>query len=274
MLLQVRGSERPSNRPPNARQNADGVSVYICIFVELFRWYIFAYICGESLIKTPSRRYICVCLHLIGKSVFQTFRIIPDNLYHTPFCPVIFSVYCFNIKNNNNINYIINFHELADHETVPSFLEHVSKTKCLFVLNPASILIFSIIQLFNLPLLLTSTLGKTFWKLLQNFPLKMDLENWSFWACFIIMISCWYDIYTFKRHPGSRLNLKMLPFQYRNIRHKDKTILHPSYLYNGNPIPGKTVLILRLGPGCFVITHWHFTFSVMYSNLQRVSVFA
>ena len=51
------------------------------------------------------------------------------------------------------------------------------------------------------------------------------------------------------REPGARLNIKM-SYQYRNSHYKDKTVSWPSYLSNGNPIPGKNVFILRRGTGC------------------------
>ena len=41
------------------------------------------------------------------------------------------------------------------------------------------------------------------------------------------------------------LSQKTSSFQYRNSHYKDKTVTRPSYLYNGNPIPGKTVFIMR-----------------------------
>ena len=49
--------------------------------------------------------------------------------------------------------------------------------------------------------------------------------------------------------PGGCLDIKMSSYQYRNSHYKDNTVFRPSYLYNGNPIPGKTVFIERRGPG-------------------------
>ena len=49
---------------------------------------------------------------------------------------------------------------------------------------------------------------------------------------------------------GSRRDIKISFYQYRNFHYKDKTVWRPSYLYNGYPILGKTVFILRQGPGC------------------------
>ena len=52
---------------------------------------------------------------------------------------------------------------------------------------------------------------------------------------------------TLIRRSGARLIIKM-SFQYKNSDYKGKTASRPSYLYNWNPIPGKTVFILRRGP--------------------------
>ena len=46
----------------------------------------------------------------------------------------------------------------------------------------------------------------------------------------------------FVNQPVVRLNIKTVSYQYCNSHYKDKTVPRPSYLYNGNPIPGKTVL--------------------------------
>ena len=57
-----------------------------------------------------------------------------------------------------------------------------------------------------------------------------------------------------------RFNIKTPSCQYRNIHYKDKTVSRPSYLYNGNPIPGKTVFILRRVPELFhCCTHRYLT---------------
>ena len=45
-----------------------------------------------------------------------------------------------------------------------------------------------------------------------------------------------------------RLNIKMSSYQDRGYHQTNKTASRPSYLYSGNPIPGKTVFILRRGP--------------------------
>ena len=42
--------------------------------------------------------------------------------------------------------------------------------------------------------------------------------------------------------PGVYLNIKMSSYQYRNFHHEDETVSQPSYLYDGNPLSGKTVL--------------------------------
>ena len=52
------------------------------------------------------------------------------------------------------------------------------------------------------------------------------------------------EIITINMHPGACLDIKMSSYQYRNF-----LAVRPSYLYNGNPIPGKTVFILRQGSG-------------------------
>ena len=46
-----------------------------------------------------------------------------------------------------------------------------------------------------------------------------------------------------------RLNIKMSSYQYMDPHVKDKTVSLPSYYRHGNPIPGKTVFILRRSPG-------------------------
>ena len=48
--------------------------------------------------------------------------------------------------------------------------------------------------------------------------------------------------------PGGRLILKMPSYRYIYSHYKDKTILRPFNLYNGNPIPEKTVFILKQSP--------------------------
>ena len=48
--------------------------------------------------------------------------------------------------------------------------------------------------------------------------------------------------------PGARIDIKM-SYQHRNSHYKDETVSRPSYLYNGNPIPEKTVFTLRKGRG-------------------------
>ena len=57
--------------------------------------------------------------------------------------------------------------------------------------------------------------------------------------------------------PGARLNMKMSSYQYTNCQCKDKTVSRPSYLYNGNPMPGKTVFILRQSPGANELRYYH-----------------
>ena len=43
------------------------------------------------------------------------------------------------------------------------------------------------------------------------------------------------------KNPGPRINIKMT-YQYRNSHYKDKTVVRPSYLYNGNPYPERPSL--------------------------------
>ena len=47
--------------------------------------------------------------------------------------------------------------------------------------------------------------------------------------------------------------------QFRDSHDRDKTVSRPSYLYHGNPIPGKTVFILKrtiLSPGDIITGHF------------------
>ena len=62
-----------------------------------------------------------------------------------------------------------------------------------------------------------------------------------------------YGIRQWLWRPGACLNIKMSSWQYGNSHYKDKTVSRPSYLYNGNPIPGKTVFILRRGSDFFSV---------------------
>ena len=51
---------------------------------------------------------------------------------------------------------------------------------------------------------------------------------------------------------GTHLNMNILSYHYRNSHHQDKAVSWPSsYLYNGNPILGKTIFILRWGPDLY-----------------------
>ena len=47
---------------------------------------------------------------------------------------------------------------------------------------------------------------------------------------------------------GDCLNIKILSYQFRKSYYKHNMVSQLSYLYNGNPIPGKNVFILRLSP--------------------------
>ena len=53
-----------------------------------------------------------------------------------------------------------------------------------------------------------------------------------------------------RRMGPSQYKSTVLP-TYSNSHYKDKTVSRPYYLYNGNPVPGKTVFTLRRGPD-----HW------------------
>ena len=54
---------------------------------------------------------------------------------------------------------------------------------------------------------------------------------------------------------GGPLNINTPSYKYRHSYYKDRTVSRQSYLYNGNPIYRKTVLILIQGPGrCLVPT--------------------
>ena len=47
---------------------------------------------------------------------------------------------------------------------------------------------------------------------------------------------------------GSRLNIKMPPGQYRNSYPTYNTVSRSPYLYNGNSLPGITMLLFKRGP--------------------------
>ena len=51
-------------------------------------------------------------------------------------------------------------------------------------------------------------------------------------------------------------------YKYRYSHYKDKTVSRPSYLYNGNPIPSKTVFMLRQGPG----DSWEYTSCILHAD--------
>ena len=65
------------------------------------------------------------------------------------------------------------------------------------------------------------------------------------------------------RRSGGRLSVKMSSYQYREPHVKDKMAPRPSYLYNANHIPGKTVFILRRGAGDTYIRQWTGTLSAL-----------
>ena len=57
-------------------------------------------------------------------------------------------------------------------------------------------------------------------------------------------------------NPGDLLNTKMPSYQYRDSHYKDKTVSRPSYLYDGNPLHGKTVLTLKRRPDELINVWW------------------
>ena len=56
---------------------------------------------------------------------------------------------------------------------------------------------------------------------------------------------------TLLRRYGASLNIKMSSYQYRNSHYIDKPVSRPSYLYNWNPIPGKTAFNIDSRPRYF-----------------------
>ena len=63
------------------------------------------------------------------------------------------------------------------------------------------------------------------------------------------------DMWHASWHAGSWLNIKMPSSRYRNSHCRDKTILRPSYLYNGFPILVR--LQLHIEPGPLSLRRWH-----------------
>ena len=53
-----------------------------------------------------------------------------------------------------------------------------------------------------------------------------------------------------------RLNIKMLSYQYRDPHVKDKTVLRPSYILHGNPIPRKDGLYIETWPNIQASLGW------------------
>ena len=53
------------------------------------------------------------------------------------------------------------------------------------------------------------------------------------------------------KRTGVRLSIKISPYQERDSHYKDKTVSRPSYLYNRNPMYGKTVFIMWQTPGIY-----------------------
>ena len=53
--------------------------------------------------------------------------------------------------------------------------------------------------------------------------------------------------------PGSRLNIKM-SYKYSDSHYKYKTVLQPTYLYNGNPYVWKDCCYIEIGPSVSLST--------------------
>ena len=53
---------------------------------------------------------------------------------------------------------------------------------------------------------------------------------------------------------------------------KDKRVLRLSNLYDGDPIPGKTVFILRQGPVCGILRELISPLCRIYASVNRVSI--
>ena len=67
--------------------------------------------------------------------------------------------------------------------------------------------------------------------------------------------------------------LKMSSYQYRNDNCEDKIVSWWSYLYNGNPIPRKTVFILRWGLGpCYVLKLATFRVLLCVMHVMPISI--
>ena len=67
----------------------------------------------------------------------------------------------------------------------------------------------------------------------------------------------WLHVYAIIRWfiPWGRLNIDMPSYQYRDYHYKDKTVMRPSYLYNGNLHTWKDGLNFEIGAWCF-LSHW------------------
>ena len=57
--------------------------------------------------------------------------------------------------------------------------------------------------------------------------------------------------------PGVSLYIKLLSYQHRHSHYEDKTVSRQSYLYNGNPIPGKFFLYWNGPSPQFYLYNWN-----------------
>ena len=86
----------------------------------------------------------------------------------------------------------------------------------------------------------------------QNY--KFRCNRWSFFNDIPVLVHPVLTHYPLQNLASSAMrssicwgchNVKMASYQYKDSHHKDKTVSWPSYLYHVNPIPGKTVFILK-----------------------------
>ena len=66
------------------------------------------------------------------------------------------------------------------------------------------------------------------------------------------------------KQTGSRLNIQMLSYQYKDSHHIDKMVSWPSYLHNGNPYTWKVCLYIETGP-------WSHYNLVQYNKKERTN---
>ena len=118
-----------------------------------------------------------------------------------------------------------------------------------------------------------NSVSVTFGDILRNAYMFYQLEKWQGkavgqkpyrkWCCWLGFKAFWYcmgfdileeqDYYRAWWWPGDRLNIKTLSYQYRDSHYEYKTVSRPSYIHDGNPIPERTLFILRQGHDS---VHW------------------